>query len=144
VAKIKGRGSNPNSHGNNKGKKAIAKEVTMLPEQWAKAEKAGKGNFSKGLRKAIEAIGDIEKMFVLQEGDVWLSTDSMISCGVFSDRKKAINAIKLFMDRKYPGVCVEIESEYPSGFDTGTQWISNKHEVGIVIKEVNLDEFCEF
>jgi hypothetical protein len=62
VAKVKGRGSNPNSHGNNKGKKAVAKEVTMLPEQWAIAEKAGKGNFSKGLRKAIEAVGDVEDL----------------------------------------------------------------------------------
>lgn len=60
MPKAKGRGNNPNSHGNNNGKKTIAKEVTMLPEQWAIAEKAGKGNFSKGLRKAIEAIGDIQ------------------------------------------------------------------------------------
>lgn len=62
MAKIKGRGSNPNSHGNNKGKKAVSKEVTMLPEQWAIAQKAGKGNFSKGLRKAIEVIGDVEDL----------------------------------------------------------------------------------
>ena len=86
----------------------------------------------------------MKTLFVLQEGDVWLSTGSMISCGVFSDRKKAINAIKLSMDRKYPGIFREIESEYPDGFDTGTQWTSDKHEIGIVIKEINLDEFCEF
>ena len=62
MTKVKGRGSNPNSHGNNKGKKTVAKEVTMLPEQWTIAQKAGKGNFSKGLRKAIEAVGDIENL----------------------------------------------------------------------------------
>lgn len=48
------------------------------------------------------------------------------------------------MDRKYRGIVKEIESKYSDGFNSGDQWISDKYEVGIVVKEINLDEFCEF
>jgi predicted ribosome quality control (RQC) complex YloA/Tae2 family protein len=72
--RIKGRGSNPNSHGNNikiESEKAIAKEITLYKHHWEIAKKLGGGNdrdHSKGLRLmadiAISAGADnIDKLF---------------------------------------------------------------------------------
>lgn len=84
----------------------------------------------------------MKTLFVVQEGDVWLSTSSMINCGVFSSREKAIAAIRSNMDRKYPGIVKNIESNYPDGFNSGDQWVADR--VGILITEIKLDEFSEF
>ena len=56
-AKGNGKGSNPNSHGNNvkhPEDRVIAGEVTLYSDQWAIVAKLGKGNKSKGIRFLIE------------------------------------------------------------------------------------------
>lgn len=66
----KGKGSNPNSHGNKPrlGEGAIAKGVTLAPKQWDVASEIGDGNYSLGIRRLVDlalSIGaiDSEKLF---------------------------------------------------------------------------------
>lgn len=71
---IKGRGTNPNSHGNNikiESEKAIAKEITLYQHHWEIAKKLGGGgdrDYSKGVRVladiAISAGAEnVDKLF---------------------------------------------------------------------------------
>lgn len=58
MPKIKGRGSNPNSHGNNKklpGEKITFRKVGLYPWQWEFVEKAGgRKGFSYAIRKQTD------------------------------------------------------------------------------------------
>jgi len=54
---IKGRGSNPNSHGNHRIGSELTdeKKIRLMPKQWEVAQKLGNGNYSKGLRSLVDA-----------------------------------------------------------------------------------------
>lgn len=71
MVKIKGRGSNPNSHNNKPRLGVQAKEVNLTPQQWEVAKQIGGGgdrDYSKGVRVladiAISAGADnVDKLF---------------------------------------------------------------------------------
>jgi hypothetical protein len=53
---IRGRGSNPNSHGNHRIGSELTdeKKIRLMPKQWEVAKKIGDGNYSQGVRSLVD------------------------------------------------------------------------------------------
>jgi hypothetical protein len=117
---IKGRGTNPNSHGNNR----IGKELTvtgdarLTPTQWGVAKKIGKGNASKGLRSLVDVAISVG------------AEDADILFAKLPHLGKAKLALQLLLDGNPKAVeyaesvlleleDLEIENLYQEAFDEG-------------------------
>jgi len=80
---------------------------------------------------------DLEKakntVWLLEDYDIWFSSDSRRIHGVFSSREKALEAVGYGTDGW--------NKDY---YENGTnQWKSDTLEIGIMVREVELDEFGE-
>ena len=85
----------------------------------------------------------MQSVYILERRDVWMSDDSAVLFGIFTSREKAIQELRNCKDKYWTAFCKEIEEEYSRGFETGNQWVSDKHEFGVYLREVELDEFGE-
>lgn len=80
---------------------------------------------------------DLEKVkntvWLLEDYDIWFSNDSRRIHGIFSSREKALEAVGYGTDGWN-------KDYYENGTD---QWKSDTLEIGIMVREVELDEFGE-
>ena len=78
-----------------------------------------------------------QTVWLLEQYDQHFSCSSRVPFGLFTSREKAIEA----MDKNYSKEALGEDAEF---YENGTnQWISNVHNCGIKISEVELDKFEE-
>lgn len=81
----------------------------------------------------IQTEPTLTTIWLLKEYDQWFTASSSVTLGVFSSFDNALNAIKKDQGAKWEHFCE----------NGANQWMSDEQEIGIMIKEANLDEFGE-
>lgn len=82
-------------------------------------------------------VSSTSTVWFLEQFDVWFSSDSRISFGVFTSREKAIES----MFKNYSKEAIGKDAEF---YENGTnQWVSDELSCGMMIREVELDKFEE-
>lgn len=83
--------------------------------------------------KTFSTKGTKNTVWLLEQYDIWLTTNSRRIHGVFSSREKALESIGY-----------ETDGFKKNYYENGTNlWMSKILEIGIAVREVELDEFGE-